>query len=622
MLWSVVLSLALILSACGALGSDEPKSVREVEIVPLPTETRAPTLSPTEAQLATELPGATPSDIAPSEAAPTDAAPAGELDLASADYDQGFTLYTTECARCHGAQDGVGPGLANMRDNAPNRVAGLSAADYVYQSIVDPGAYVVEGYSNEMPSTFATDFSPQQVANLVKFILEFDPATMMGAAQAQSQTQSQSQSQPPAPADLGTQETPVAGVIDTGETLTVRGRLLQGTADGDPIPPNLPLELRVFDAHSNQVGVYDTTTADDNSFEFDDVPRAAGHMYAILANYAGVAQSAQIAPIQGDEDDLSKDIMLYERTTDTSTIAITWALMQINYAPIEAHGVEVWLHLQMANTGDKIVTTDETAGPNNWFVSSRLELPVNAFGIQPMQSEKSQRYTVETVNNIPVVKDTWPLRPGQVQTITIAYYLPYDDGAVVDQAFGYPVVDGAVLLPNDTVDFRSDQFDPQGIWCCRATGSGIGFDELQPDETINPDKDFALLRAHTLLTPTGASDHLIFELIGRPTRTIDPVTSRSSSSGSGTNPLFIALLVAGVGMIGLAGAMWWRQRDAVSAPPVLAWNPPDASAGKAGLLKAIATLDDAYEAGHVDETIYRERRAILSERLLPLLDEE
>ena len=60
----------------------------------------------------------------------------------------------------------------------------------------------------------------------------------------------------------------------------------------------------------------------------------------------------------------------------------------------------------------------------------------------------------------------------------------------------------------------------------------------------------------------------------------------------------------------------------LTAASLGAWTPPDAAQGKEALLKAITTLDDAYEAGHVDEAIYEERRAILTERLLPLLDEE
>ncbi len=42
------------------------------------------------------------------------------------------------------------------------------------------------------------------------------------------------------------------------------------------------------------------------------------------------------------------------------------------------------------------------------------------------------------------------------------YYLPYEDGAVIEHFFDFPVMDAAVLVPNDTVMFSSDQFDGRG----------------------------------------------------------------------------------------------------------------------------------------------------------------
>ncbi len=300
--------------------------------------------------------------------------------------------------------------------------------------------------------------------------------------------------------------------------------------------------------------------------------------------------------------------------------------MLINYATIEQFGLEVWLRLELANTGDRIVTLPERAGPNDWFASVAVELPPAAFGIQPMQAEGSQRYDVQVENGVPIVRDTWPLRPGQVHTITIAYYLPYDNGAVIDQAFSYPVVDGAVLLPNDTVTLRSAQLDEDGAWRYRVSHGGVRVTELAPGEEINPNKDFTLVKEHPLTKPLPAGERLIFELVGRPTRTITLVSTSASSGGSSTNTAAIALAVAGATALALAGVLWYRQRRAVAPPPQLraadGWQEPPVNADKQTLLKAIAALDDAYETGRLDEETYQERRALLMERLLPLMGED
>lgn len=604
-LWFVgMIALAVTLSACGVNMSGEPKVVDEIEILPQPTQ--PPTQTP--AATADDSP-AGPEAAAPPAESTAESQPAAQASLANldnADFDQGRQIYLAQCASCHGAQDGVGPSLAGMAERAATRIEGQSAADYLYQSIVEPAAYVVDGYQNIMPGDYAEKLSEQEINSLVKFMLEFTVESMMAGAGS---------SQPPAD-----QSAEVAEESAPEETLTVRGRLVQGTAGGDPIPGDLPLDLYALDPHGALIDIYETTSADDGTFEFANVARGRGYIYLVQANYANVPQGAQIPAIQGNEQTLETDVILYERTTDRSSVAVRWAQMLINYAPINEFGLEVWLRLELANTGDEIVVTDEFAA-NNWPVSVEIELPVGAFGIQPMQTEGSQRYEVIVEEGVPIVRDTWPLRPGQPHSITVAYYLPYTDGAVLEQGFGYPVLDATVLLPNDTVTLASAQLDVEGDWRYRVMAGGARVSELAPGEEIDPERDFSLVKAHDLLQPLRADDHLIFELIGRPTRTLDVMTTSSQPGDSATDPLPYILAGAGLAVIALAGVLFLRQRGAPKTP-VDTWQPPDASAGKDALLKTIADLDNAYEAGFMDEETYLRRRALLKERLIPLMDDE
>jgi mono/diheme cytochrome c family protein len=608
----VVIPLALVLSGCGTSLSGEPKIVQESEIISQPTATPSPT-QVTDTTTSNAAAPANSETTGAAEATPASSTGSeSSIDLTNADYDQGFNLYLSNCAQCHGAQDSTGPSLSTMQSNAATRIDGMAAADYLYQSIVDPGAYVVDGYTNTMPGTFATQFNQQEISDLIKFILEFDPSSMMNSAEAASSSS-------------GGGATPVAS---SGDTLTVQGRLLQGTADGPSIPAGLVVELYALDAQGNLAGAYNATSDEDGAFSVPNVTRTAGDMYLIQVTYDDVPQGVQINPIQGDENTLTQDVTLYERTTDTSDIAISFAQMLINFAPSDDCGLEVWLQLNIVNNTDKIVTSDETAGPNGWFVSATMQLPAGSFGIQPMETQNSARYVVDTVDGVPVVKDTWPLRPGQVHSITVAYYLPYDNGAVIDQSFDYPVIDGAVLVPNDTVDFTSDQFDTTGTWSYRVTHGGVRVTELQPDEKIDPDTDFTLVKMHELLKPVSANGRIIFDLAGKPTRTAAVIattpTLPTDNRTSSTNTLPLVLAGGGIVLLMFGVVLWWRQRTSVQVPVSAGggWQPPDPSASKETLLKEITTLDDAYEAGHIDDDIYEERRAILTERLLPLLDED
>jgi mono/diheme cytochrome c family protein len=604
------------LSACGSGLAGEPDIVREVEVQAPPTPT--PTATPD--------PNATPAATPDSE---TSESITG-LDLALADYDLGFDVFVQQCASCHGASDGVGPGLASMRDAASTRVEGLSAEEYVYQSIIDPGAFVVDGFSNSMPADFVTTLTTEEINSLVKFVVEFDPSSMMAGAADDTGDADSGAASDTTDADTGGAADTDTNPLPAGETMTVRGRLVSGTAEGKAIPADVPVELLLVDESAVLLDRYSTATNEDNSFVFDNVVREPTAVYALVADYDGVTQS-HIFELGGSEEDVSQDITVYDRTTDRDSVTVTWIEMTVNYAPIEQFGIEVTLTMEIGNMGDRVVTSDETIQVDEdqeAYVSTLIELPPGAFHVQPMQRTGSNRYFVDSVDGVPVVKDTLPLFPGQVHNVSLLYFLPYEDGAVIDQSFGYPVLDSWVLVPNDTVQFASTQFDTEGFWCCRIADSGVRIEELDPDESIDPDRDYSLVKSHSLLAPTEADDHIVFELIGRPTRTIDliatdPTTVTSSSGDGGTNTL--PLMIGGFGalLIALAGVMWFMQRGQPKsrARAVEAWQPPRPN-DKEALLRAISTLDDAYDAGLIDEDIYEERRAILSDLVVPLLDEE
>jgi cytochrome c2 len=79
------------------------------------------------------------------------------------------------CNSCHEYQRGVsqtGPSLKGVGTRAETRIEGVSAAEYIRQSIINPNAYVVKGFSaNVMPATFARLLTPTQIDDLVAFLL-------------------------------------------------------------------------------------------------------------------------------------------------------------------------------------------------------------------------------------------------------------------------------------------------------------------------------------------------------------------------------------------------------------------------------------------------------------------
>jgi mono/diheme cytochrome c family protein len=80
------------------------------------------------------------------------------------------------CTACHtitGISSGnVGPVLDGFASLAGSRVSGLTAEEYIQQSIEDPSAFVVEGFSDGiMPQNFAQVLSADQISDLVAFLM-------------------------------------------------------------------------------------------------------------------------------------------------------------------------------------------------------------------------------------------------------------------------------------------------------------------------------------------------------------------------------------------------------------------------------------------------------------------
>ena len=81
------------------------------------------------------------------------------------------------CIGCHSLEKGgqlVGPSWYGAANHAIGRVEGESPAYYLYQSIVNSGAYVVPTYpSGVMPQNYGEILSSEDLGNLVAYLLTF-----------------------------------------------------------------------------------------------------------------------------------------------------------------------------------------------------------------------------------------------------------------------------------------------------------------------------------------------------------------------------------------------------------------------------------------------------------------
>jgi cytochrome c2 len=99
----------------------------------------------------------------------------------SGDPARGQALFSTlqpdasvTCSTCHHTDTEealVGPGLLNVSERAENRIANRAAAQYLYDSITNPGAFVVDGYPNIMPTNWGSVFSDDELDDLIAYLM-------------------------------------------------------------------------------------------------------------------------------------------------------------------------------------------------------------------------------------------------------------------------------------------------------------------------------------------------------------------------------------------------------------------------------------------------------------------
>jgi nitric oxide reductase subunit C len=90
-------------------------------------------------------------------------------------FEQATIGNTAGCKTCHSLEAGaiiVGPSLAGISARAGSTVPGLSAGEYLRQSILEPDAYVVENFpASVMPNVWSMELSEEQIDQLVEYLL-------------------------------------------------------------------------------------------------------------------------------------------------------------------------------------------------------------------------------------------------------------------------------------------------------------------------------------------------------------------------------------------------------------------------------------------------------------------
>jgi len=105
--------------------------------------------------------------------APPQFADSIEARVAAADPSKGAAIFEKyACNACHRGEDGVGPALTGMGRRAALRRPNYSAAAYIYESIIEPNAFIVPDYANIMVSNYKAKIPEVELFDLIAWLLQ------------------------------------------------------------------------------------------------------------------------------------------------------------------------------------------------------------------------------------------------------------------------------------------------------------------------------------------------------------------------------------------------------------------------------------------------------------------
>lgn len=462
---------------------------------------------------------------------------------------RGEAVFLRECAGCHG-EDGRGEGPEMVRDG---RLAGNLTALAEMSRFSDENFYysLLEGIGEYMPA-------------FVDVLTEEEMRAVMGYARTFVLSDSPAQ---PLPAST---EEAAAGLI------TVRGRITNGTR-GAALPPGLRVILRFGNLEAG-LQTFETTSAADGSFTFADVPVRPDFEYISAAYYnerpflSGIVNGS-VLPTAGDFV-----ITIYELTEDPFSVRISAMDLTIESFTVPEVGTGLLLRQRVTytNDSDRVYSTSQPAGAGR-FASLLFQLPP---GSVILNNPQDPRYILAQQNF--AIIDTAPVLPGE-NTLEAVYFLPYVDGAVIDQALTN-AFNGPLTL----------YIIPPQLRPASANFELLGSNLVDGEMARVFRADFSL----------SAGDSLVFDLEGS-LSTLVPAAATDEPPAALVAVVLAALLFLG----SVTAAVYFMRR------------PPSQERQIAVLVRQIAALDALHERGQINHDVYQRQRAELRARLLPLMQQ-
>jgi len=492
---------------------------------------------------------------------------------------KGQELYQANCANCHGATgQGDGPDAADLETSLIDITDQLSM---VKKSPNDLYQAITAGLTPSMPA-FADQLSPDQRWALTDYLRSLTFASSRAAAGSGETAGLENTPKPEATPQAGI--TPTSTITSTlSEVGSVTGTVINSS--GGDVPHGLAVTLHGFD-DMQETYTISTTLKSDGTYSFQDVDMPLGRVFIASTEYDQTTYSSDISVIEDGTHNIDLTIPIFETTTDPTVLSVDRLHIFFDY--IEPNTLQVVELYIVSNLSDRTFTAAQAGAP-----TITIDLPEGATNLQFEDGALGGRY-VETSSGF---GDTAPVRPGSGQhQIVFAYEMPYQRKLDLVQPLTLPVNAVVILVPEDGLNIKSDQFKDEGT----RDVQGMTYHMYSGE----------MLAAGTTLA---------LQVSGRPSAASSLVSGSSTSLVIGLAAFGLALIAAGVWLYRRNQLRGQAELQAVTGSAEAALFTDRISADPDTIVDAIIALDDLYQTGDLPEGAYRQRRSELKARLKELL---
>ncbi len=515
----------------------------------------------------------------------------------------GEQVYAVECAACHGpAGRGDGPQAAEIMQDLTDSSFWAARSDDQLFSVVS------EGFLPEMPA-FADHLSADERWAVVGYVRSLAVTGTPGLADLGPVEQAAAPTDVPvtapetvapetvAPETVAADNTPadsaspaaagtaVAAAVEEPALIAVTGQVTNST-EGGSLPAGATITLHMFDPPDFIETTLETTVGADGTYAFSAVPQEAERVYLLSLQVDEVFFSSTVYGLEDPaQPSIETSVEIFDQTDDPSVVTISAGVMRVTFT---SFGMEVVEVLSIENRSDRLFLTDERYSENQ-RIALRIPLPPGAGGVGFEPGMQNTRYFVS--EDGATIYDTNPLRPG-TDEFFISFFIPYDDGAIIEQELPY-AIDGPfhLLVEASQVSLTSEMFLGDGE---RVDMGGQPFEAYVADLDLPPGQVIS------------------YTVSGRPEAVAAAQQAQQGGDSGGLSPLVLGLVIIGLLFIGAGGFMFLLRQG----------SPDPRQAAIDDLLDQIAELDDQNERGQLNHDYYGRKRAALKAELADLMQQQ